>query len=72
MAGLQVAPSATPSRRGGQRAATVNATEKRWDADMAAYKRLRRDGVQPSGIDGCATLERVATDRVHIEGPVLA
>lgn len=70
VAGLQVAPSATPSRRGGARAAHVNATERQWDRDMAAYKRLRRNGVQPPGIDGCAVLEQQATDRVQIEGPV--
>lgn len=36
-------------------------------ADMAAYKRLRGDGVQPKAIEGCATLERDARSPVEIE-----
>lgn len=36
-------------------------------ADMAAYKRLRGDGVQPKAIEGCATLEREANSHVEIE-----
>lgn len=68
VAAVQVAPSATPSRRGGARAASVNATEKRWSADMAAYKRLRKEGLQPVQIDGCAAVEKHASDRVQIEG----
>jgi len=31
--------------------------ERRWEADMPAYARLRRDGLQPRGIDGSAELE---------------
>lgn len=52
------APSATPSRRGGDAAARANAREAGWNADMPAYKRLRRDGIQPPSVDGAAKLER--------------
>ena len=66
--GVSIAPSATPSRKGGARAAEVNGTEKQWDRDMGAYKRLRKDGLQPVKIDGCALVESLATDRRQIEG----
>lgn len=64
---VTVAPSATPSRAGGARAAEVNATEKRWHEDMDAYKRLRHTGVQPRQIDGSAHLEAKASEVVEIE-----
>lgn len=35
--------------------------------DMGAYKHLRRDGLQPKQIDGCAELESRATDRFEVE-----
>lgn len=66
--GVAIAPSATPSRQGGARAAQVNLTEKQWDRDMDAYKRLRKDGLQPVKIDGCSLVESLATDRRQIEG----
>lgn len=52
-----IAPSATPTRGDGN-AATVNAREQRWNRDMPAYKRLRRDGLQPDHIDGAARIEQ--------------
>lgn len=64
---VQMAPSATPSRRGGAEAAHRNALETRWDKDMAAYKRLVREGHQPYGIDGIANVEREATTTTQIE-----
>lgn len=63
-----VAPSATPSRGGGARAAEIGATERQWDRDFPAYKRLRAEGLQPRRSDGCAELEQRATDRHQIEG----
>lgn len=51
------APSAMPSRGTNQTAVDTNAREGRWNKDMPAYKRLRRDGLQPERIDGSATLE---------------
>jgi len=35
----------------------IAATERRWDRDIDAYVRLRRDGLQPSTVDGASRLE---------------
>jgi len=52
------AASAMPSRAAGAAAKVVNDREGRWNADMPAYKRLRRAGDQPPSIDGAAERER--------------
>lgn len=50
----------------------VELTERQWDKDMPAYKRLRADGLQPRDIDGCARLEAKAETTREIEaGQVL-
>lgn len=41
-------------------------TDRKWDLDMAAYKRLRADGLQPKDITGAYTLEREARNEVEI------
>lgn len=41
--------------------------EKRWKVDMPAYKRLRRNGLQPRGIDGSAALEKHASTKMEVE-----
>ena len=41
--------------------------EKRWDRDMPAYMRLRRNGLQPAQIDGCAELETRANTQIEVE-----
>lgn len=56
-----------PTRNGGAEAARINATDNRWHKDMPAYRRLRLDGTQPRRIDGCADLEREATDQFEID-----
>lgn len=63
---INIAPSATPSRAGGAHAAAINATERNWDKDMPAYKRLRHTGVQPRSIDGAAQLEARASESFEI------
>lgn len=40
--------------------------DKALDKDMAAYKRLRKNGLQPPTIDGCADLESKATSQEEI------
>lgn len=58
---VRFAPSATPTR--GEGTIDWDATkrnERAKDADMAAYRRLRRDGVQPPAINGSAALEAKA------------
>lgn len=67
---ISVAPSATPSRKGGADAARINAKEKEWARDMPAYKNLRKNGVQPKSIDGAARLEG-ATDKLEVEAGAL-
>lgn len=64
---VAVAPSATPSRRGGDRAAELNAKERQWSTDHAAYRRLVSNGLQPKTLDGAADLERRASTSVEIE-----
>ena len=64
---INIAPSATPSRRGGSEAATNKATEQRWEQDHPAYRRLRANGLQPRSLDGAAELESRAVDRFEIE-----
>lgn len=49
----------------------MNAKEKRWDSDLPAYKRLRRNGVQPKGIDGSARLEAKANETIEVESGLL-
>ena len=46
----------------------MDATEKRWAKDFAAYRTLRAQGVQPVHADGCDLLATVANTREEIEG----
>ena len=64
---VSFAPSAMPSRNGGADVARINRTDKRWEKDMPAYRRLRHDGLQPPRIDDCAALESRAKDQFEIE-----
>lgn len=57
--------AATPTRRA--TAVAGVAKDRRWDADMPAYKRLRKNGVQPRQIDGSAALETRASDQFEVE-----
>lgn len=69
IAGIQLSSAATPTRRRENDA--INQKEKRWDRDMDAYKRLRRDGLQPPNIDGSARLEQRAEHKVQVETGIL-
>lgn len=69
IAGVAFGADAMPSRK--RHAARTNAKERRWDKDMAAYKRLRADGLQPAQIDGSAKMEAKAEDRVQVETGLL-
>lgn len=64
---VAVAPSATPSRRGGAEAQRINAKERQWQRDMGAYKEMRRQGLQPNHIDGCHKLQNEATTVAEVE-----
>lgn len=41
---------------------------KRWEKDHAAYKRLRKEGLQPPKIDGSADRESKAVEKHEVEG----
>jgi hypothetical protein len=68
--GVRMGANTTTSR--GASVGEANAREKRWSKDMPAYKRLRQQGLQPRQIDGCAVLEKGATERWQIEGAPVA
>jgi hypothetical protein len=65
IAHVAVSSSATPNRR--RDTHQINEKEKRWDTDMAAYKRLRQDGLQPPKIDGAANIEKKAETKFQVE-----
>lgn len=58
------ASSAMPTRR--PEAAAINQKEAGWDKDMPAYKRLRKEGLQPRHIDGAARLEAHADHEIEV------
>lgn len=60
-----VSAEAMPNRKGP--IAAVNAKDKVLSDDLAAYKRLRRDGLQPKRIDGSATVEARANSQFDID-----
>lgn len=50
----------------GARTREVDATERTWDMDRPAYKRLRMEGMQPPHVDGAAKLETVAQNDLEV------
>lgn len=66
VAGVAFGANSTTTR--GAQVAATNQTAKNWDKDMPAYKRLRKNGVQPKGIDGAAALEARAETVAQVEG----
>ena len=52
ISGVNIAPSAMPSRNSVIDLDATKKAEKAKDADMSAYKRLRESGVQPKSING--------------------
>lgn len=55
----------------GQRVAEINQTERNWNKDMPAYKRLRREGLQPRKIDGAAEVEKKAKEAWQVETGII-
>jgi hypothetical protein len=45
----------------------INKTERNWQKDMPAYKRLRENGLQPKSIDGAANVEKKAEHSWQVE-----
>lgn len=65
VAGVRIGTNTTTTR--GQRVADINQTERNWNKDMPAYKRLRADGLQPQRIDGAAEVEKKAKESWQVE-----
>lgn len=63
---IQIAPSATPTRNGGQVQA-LNAKQKRWDRDIAAVNQMKKDKIVPRQVDGAAEWLAKADDKLEIE-----
>jgi hypothetical protein len=59
--------SIAPSASGSPQAQEVNAREERWHRDMASYRAIRKQGLQPKGIDGSSALENRAEDQFEIQ-----
>ncbi len=66
VAGVRMGMNTTTTR--GASVGEANAREKRWNADMPAYKRLRQQGLQPRSVDGASFVEKHADHRWQVEG----
>jgi hypothetical protein len=69
VAGVRMGVNTTTSR--GSKVAEINTTERNWNKDMPAYKRLRADGLQPKKIDGAANVEKRAQEGWQVETGIL-
>lgn len=47
--------------------AQTAATEREMTKDLGAYKRLRKNNLQPKGVNGAAAMEQAASTRFEIE-----
>ncbi len=68
VAGISFGANSTTTK--GASVAEINQRAKNWDKDMPAYKRLRKNGLQPKSIDGAAALESKAETPAQVEGRV--
>lgn len=64
-ASITFAPSAMPTRK--REAMAEKKMESQWELDRPAYKRLRKNGLQPPQIKGCAELEKKAATKFEVE-----
>ena len=69
VAGVRMGTNTTTSR--GAKVAEINTTERNWNKDMPAYKRLRANGLQPKKIDGAANVEKRAQEGWQVETGIL-
>ena len=65
IANVRVGSNSTTTR--GSRVAEINQTERNWNKDLPAYKRLRQNGLQPKRIDGAAEVEKKAVTEWQVE-----
>lgn len=66
VAGISFGANTTTTR--GAQVNEINERAKQWDRDMPAYKRLRKNGLQPQRIDGAAEIEKRASTAAQVEG----
>lgn len=69
VSGVRMGTNTTTTR--GAKVAEVNKTERNWNKDMPAYKRLRANGLQPKRIDGAANVEKRAQEGWQVETGIL-
>lgn len=65
--GVSIAAAAMPNKKSSSRTIAIDTTEKQWDRDLPAYKRMRRAGLQPSTTQGAADLENRVGDQFDID-----
>jgi len=68
VSGIHMGMNTTTTR--GQKVASINSTERNWHKDMPAYKRLRKEGLQPKSIDGAAEVEKKAEHKWQVESGI--
>lgn len=69
VSGVRMGMNTTTTR--GQQVAAINKTESNWNKDMPAYKRLRKEGLQPKSVDGAANLEKKAKHEWQVETGII-
>jgi len=69
VAGVRMGTNSTTSR--GAKVSEIKQTERNWNKDMPAYKRLRANGLQPKKIDGAAEVEKKAQESWQVETGIL-
>jgi hypothetical protein len=70
IANIRMGTNSTTTR--GKEVEQTNKVERNWQKDMPAYKRLRREGLQPKRIDGAAEVEKKAEHKWQVETGVCA
>lgn len=65
--GVSIAAAAMPNKKGSSRTIEIDNTEKQWDQDLPAYKRMRNAGLQPPSTRGAAALEERVGDQFDID-----
>lgn len=65
IAGIRMGTNSTTTR--GKQVQETNKVERAWQKDMPAYKRLRKEGLQPKRIDGAAEVEKKAEHKWQVE-----
>lgn len=64
---IGISAAATPTRDRSQETVAAIDREKRWEKDMPAYARLRKEGLQPRHVDGSHRMEAGFNDKIEIE-----